>query len=120
MALFVSMRSSSASTGASPGVAPCWGTPGAAGSRSLHDTRGPEVSDSGHRARSALLALLATAALLAGCGQRGPLYLPDQPPPKKRFAPAAQDEGQLRQAAVAAALAFEAAGSAERPTRNRS
>ena len=24
-----------------------------------------------------LIALLATAALLAGCGQKGPLYLPD-------------------------------------------
>ena len=35
----------------------------------------------------ALLAALAAAVLLAlgGCGQRGPLYLPDQPPPKKRL-----------------------------------
>jgi predicted small lipoprotein YifL len=34
--------------------------------------------------RCAILAALAGATLLAGCGQRGPLYLPDQPPPKKR------------------------------------
>jgi predicted small lipoprotein YifL len=32
-----------------------------------------------------LLAFLAAAALLAaGCGQRGPLYLRDQPPPGMR------------------------------------
>ncbi|MCC7059073.1 MAG: lipoprotein [Burkholderiaceae bacterium] len=32
--------------------------------------------------------LLAACTLLAACGQRGPLYLPDQAP-KKRVAPAA-------------------------------
>jgi len=35
--------------------------------------------------RCAILAALAGATLLAGCGQRGPLYLPDQTPPKKRL-----------------------------------
>jgi predicted small lipoprotein YifL len=34
-------------------------------------------------------AILAAAVLLAACGQRGPLYLPDQAPPKKRLASAA-------------------------------
>lgn len=36
----------------------------------------------GHKARFRLwLFILSTAAMMAGCGQSGPLYLPDQPPP---------------------------------------
>jgi len=34
--------------------------------------------------RCAILAALVGAVHLAGCGQRGPLYLPDQTPPEKR------------------------------------
>ncbi|MGD9944356.1 MAG: lipoprotein [Burkholderiaceae bacterium] len=30
-----------------------------------------------------MIAALAAAAALAGCGQRGPLYLPDSPPKKR-------------------------------------
>ena len=43
------------------------------------------------RARIAapLLALL-TSALLAGCGMRGPLYLPERPAPDQRPAPERQ------------------------------
>ena len=36
-------------------------------------------------ASSRLAVLAALALLLAGCGQRGPLYLPGQTPPKKRL-----------------------------------
>ncbi|TXL64350.1 hypothetical protein FHP08_15260 [Zeimonas arvi] len=45
--------------------------------------------------RCAILAALAGATLLAGCGQRGPLYLPDQPPPKKRLSQS-PDPGPVR------------------------
>jgi predicted small lipoprotein YifL len=31
---------------------------------------------------------------LQGCGIRGPLYLPDQPPPKKEQGPAKQEREQ--------------------------
>lgn len=33
------------------------------------------------RLLSALIALVAVTTLLAGCGQKGPLYLPDDSPP---------------------------------------
>jgi predicted small lipoprotein YifL len=32
-----------------------------------------------------LLMAVVASMLLGGCGQRGPLYLPDQRPPKKRL-----------------------------------
>jgi predicted small lipoprotein YifL len=35
------------------------------------------------RAISCILAICLAAALLAGCGTKGPLVLPDQPPAKK-------------------------------------
>jgi predicted small lipoprotein YifL len=35
------------------------------------------------RAISCILAICFAAALLAGCGNKGPLVLPDQPQPKK-------------------------------------
>ena len=45
-------------------------------------------------AQFALGGLLAAALGLAGfaCGQRGPLYLPDEPPPVETAAPDAEDE----------------------------
>jgi len=38
--------------------------------------------------RCGLLAAVAGAMMLAGCGQRGPLYLPEQPPKKSLSQPA--------------------------------
>ena len=35
--------------------------------------------------KTLLMAVVAGVLMLGGCGQRGPLYLPDQPPPKKRL-----------------------------------
>ena len=35
--------------------------------------------------KSAIAVCLAATVMLAGCGQRGPLYLPDQAPAKKRL-----------------------------------
>ncbi|HEY0879207.1 MAG TPA: lipoprotein [Zeimonas sp.] len=38
--------------------------------------------------RGALLAFAASLLTIAGCGQRGPLYLPENaPPPRRRRAP---------------------------------
>jgi predicted small lipoprotein YifL len=38
--------------------------------------------------RRASLAMIVGTMLLAGCGQRGPLYLPEQAPAKRSAAPA--------------------------------
>ena len=35
-----------------------------------------------HTVRSLLVCLLLTAATLAGCGQKGPLFLPPETPPQ--------------------------------------
>jgi len=43
--------------------------------------------------RCAILAALVGTVHLAGCGQRGPLYLPDQTPPKKSLSTQAAPAG---------------------------
>jgi len=42
-----------------------------------------------------LVALLGTGQMLAACGQKGPLYLPDEPAPAT--APTSTDEQQNKQ-----------------------
>ncbi|MCG7599475.1 lipoprotein [Halomonas sp. McH1-25] len=46
------------------------------------------------RSRSALAALLLALALLAGCGQKGPLYLPGDEEAAETYDPAGSYESQ--------------------------
>jgi predicted small lipoprotein YifL len=54
---------------------------------------GPAAREKQHSVRKALLLGCAVALLGAGCGQRGPLYLP-QPEPQPEAQPAAADDAQ--------------------------
>jgi len=40
--------------------------------------------------RFPMIAVLLALLLLAACGKKGPLYLPDKPPPEHKPSPAAQ------------------------------